>query len=226
MATRGPGRAHRTDRWRRREPLYPLFLPIIDLLVRALFRVEVHGAANLPRHGPVLLAANHVSYLDPCVLASVAHRAGRRIRFLALSDLFSKPGLGWLLRAGRMIPVHRGLGAEQMLRDARAALGAGEAVLVYPEGTIPAPGLTVEAQRGAGLLALATSAPVVAVGSWGLERRSSRMPPVRRRAIVVFGEPLDLSSLRARSDRTSGREAATALLEAVRDRVLEAKRRA
>lgn len=226
MATRGPARARGPDRWGRPEPLYRLFLPLVDLLVRVLFRVEVHGAANLPRHGPVLLAANHVSYLDPCVLASVAHRAGRRIRFLALSELFSKPGLGWLLRAGRMIPVHRGRGAEQMLRDARAALRAGEAVLIYPEGTIPARGVTVEAQRGAGLLALATSAPVVPVGSWGLERRRSRMPPVRRRAVVVFGDPLDLSSLRARSDRTSGQEAAAALLDAVRDRALEAKRSA
>jgi 1-acyl-sn-glycerol-3-phosphate acyltransferase len=226
MATLGRGAAPGPDYWGRPEPLYPLVLPVIDILVRAVFRLEVHGADNLPRRGPVLLVANHVSYLDPCVLATVAHRAGRRIRFLALSDLFSKPGLGRLLRAGRMIPVHRGHGAEPMLRDARAALTAGEAVLVYPEGTIPAPGITVEAQRGAGLLALAAPGPVVPLGSWGLERRRSTLPPVRRRASVVFGEPLDVGSLRGRSDRAAGREAATALLDAVRDCVLEARRRA
>lgn len=226
MATRGRPTAQDPDLWGRPEPLYPLVLPVIDLLVRALFRVEVHGADNLPRRGPLLLAANHVSYLDPGVLATVGYRAGRRIRFLALSDLFAKPGLGWLLRAGRMIPVHRGRGAEPMLRDARAALEAGEAVLIYPEGTIPAPGVTVEAQGGAGLLALGSSAPVVPVGSWGLERGRSRMPPVRRRAVVVFGEPLDLAHLRVGPERAAGREAASALLEAVRECALEARRRA
>ena len=226
MATYGRGSSPGPARWGRPEFLYPLVLPVIDLVVRALFRVEVHGIAHLPRRGPVVLAANHVSYLDPCVLACVSYRAGRRIRFLALSDLFSKPGLGRLLRAGRMIPVHRGQGAEPMLQDARAALAAGEAVLVYPEGTIPAPGVTVEAQRGAGLLALETSAPVLPVGSWGLGRRRSKGPRLRRRAVVVFGEPLDLGPLRARSDRAVGRDAANALLDAVRERVLEAKVRA
>jgi 1-acyl-sn-glycerol-3-phosphate acyltransferase len=189
-------------------------------------RLEVHGVGNLPRRGPVLLAANHVSYLDPCVLAAVAHRAGRRIRFLALADLFSKPGLGWLLREGRMIPVHRGRGAEAMVRAARNALAAGEAVLVYPEGTIPAPGQRVEAQRGAGLLALATSAPVVPVGSWGLERRGRKRPPLRRRAAVVFGAPLDFEQSGPQPDRRAQQEAAAALLEAIRERAREAQQRA
>src|SRR5918992_4493521 len=208
MATYGRGSSPGPARWGRPELLYPLVLPVIDLVVRALFRVEVHGIAHLPRRGPVVLAANHVSYLDPCVLACVSYRAGRRIRFLALSDLFSKPGLGRLLRAGRMIPVHRGQGAEPMLQDARAALAAGEAVLVYPEGTIPAPGQRVEAQRGAGLLALATSAPVVPVGSWGLERRGRKRPPLRRRAAVVFGAPLDLSRPGDQASRRAQQEAA------------------
>ena len=220
--SRGPG----IDEFARREPLYPVVLALIGLMVRALFKLEVHGVRNLPHRGPVLLAANHVSYLDPCVLAAVAYRAGRRIRFLAIADLFSKPGLGWLLREGRMIPVHRGGGAEALVGTARRALAAGEAVLVYPEGTIPAPGQRVEAQRGAGLLALATSAPVVPVGSWGLERRGRKRPPLRRRAAVVFGAPLDLSRPGDQASRRAQQEAAAALLEAVRKCVGAAEQRA
>jgi 1-acyl-sn-glycerol-3-phosphate acyltransferase len=212
--------------WTRKEPLYPLFLPGIDLLSRLLFDVEVSGEHNLPRRGPVLLAANHVSFLDPCVLAVVAHRLGRRLRFVALADLFEVPGLGWLLRKGRMIPVARGRGAEQMTREVCAALSAGQAVLVYPEGTIPPPGSDATPKRGAGLVALSTSAPVVPVGTWGLERRRGRMPPLRRRVAVVFGAPLDLAGLGDGRDRVTQRAAAEAMLAAVRAHADEARRAA
>jgi 1-acyl-sn-glycerol-3-phosphate acyltransferase len=201
--------------WRRPEPLYTVLAPLIDLTARIVVDVRVVGSEHLPRHGPVLLVANHVSFLDPCVLFAVAHRHGRRLRFVALHDLFSAPLLGWLLRRGRMIPVSRGRGADEMIRAVCEALEAAQAVLVYPEGTIPSPGSGARARPGAGSLALQTTAPVVPVASWGLER-GRPAARLRRRAGVAFGPRVDLSGWRGRTDRAARMQASEAMLAAVR----------
>ena len=94
-------------------------LPIVDAVypaAKAVFwpwlrfglRWTIEGAANIPTHGPAILASNHVSYLDPLTLAWVADRRHRRIRFLAKAELFGNPVLGALLRAAHQIPVYRG----------------------------------------------------------------------------------------------------------------------
>jgi 1-acyl-sn-glycerol-3-phosphate acyltransferase len=208
----------------RPERLYRIVLVLLDALTRVLFRLEVAGAHHVPRRGPVLIVANHVSFLDPCVLAVVAHRSERTLRFVALADLFARPVLGWELRKGGMIPVARGRAASEMLGRASSALDAGEAVLIYPEGTIPSDGAVVPARRGAGVLALTTAAPVIAVGSSGLERRGRRVPPLRRRAAVVWGAPLEVDVLRAEQGRAAERAAAEMLGAGVRACASEARR--
>ena len=96
-----------------------------------------------------------------------------------------------------MIPVTRGRGAARMADDACAALDAGQAVLVYPEGTIVPPGQTRPARPGAGLVALRTSVPVLPIASHGVERRRPRL----RRQVTVVIAPVDLSSCHGRLDR-------------------------
>jgi 1-acyl-sn-glycerol-3-phosphate acyltransferase len=201
--------------WERPEPLYPVLAPVIDLFARVVLDLRVVGGDRLPRRGPVLLVANHVSWLDPPALFVVAHRLGRRLRFVALSTLFDVPVVGWLLRRGRMIAVARGSGADAMVRVASHALAAGQALLVYPEGTIPRPGSPVGGRPGAGLLALTIDAPVIPLASAGLER-GRRWWMLRRPAVVVFGDPLDLTRWRGRVDRRAQLEASAALLDAVR----------
>jgi 1-acyl-sn-glycerol-3-phosphate acyltransferase len=132
----------------------------------------VEGAGNIPARGPVILASNHVSYLDPLTLAYVANQQGRRVRFLAKEELFDKRGLGSLLRAAHQIPVARGKAdAADALSAAVAALAAGECVAVFPEGTIS---LDLEPMRGkSGTARLALQrpdVPVVPVGLWGSHR--------------------------------------------------------
>lgn len=86
---------------------------------------------------------------------SPLYDCGRReVCFLALADLFDHPVVGWVLRGTRMMPVTRGRGAARMADDACAALDAGQAALVYPDGTIVPPGQTRPARPGAGLVAL------------------------------------------------------------------------
>jgi 1-acyl-sn-glycerol-3-phosphate acyltransferase len=204
-------------RWRRPERFYDLLAPPARLVVWLLADLRVVGAERVPARGGVLLAANHVSFLDPLVLALALYDCGRRrVRFLALADLFHKPLLGWLLRGTRMIPVARGRGVARMADDACAALDAGQAVLVYPEGTIVPPAQTRPGRPGAGLVALRASVPVLPIASRGVERhRRRRLPPLRQRVTVVIGPAVDLSAWRGRLDRQAQLEASAALLASV-----------
>lgn len=200
--------------WDKPEPLYMLLAPAIGLIARVVLDLRVVGGSRLPRAGPVLLVANHVSWLDPPALFVVAYRLGRRLRFVALTTLFDVPVVGWLLRRGRMIAVARGAGAGAMVKEASRALSAGQALLVYPEGTIPHRGSPVGGRPGAGLLALTIDAPVIPLASAGLERGAGWWR-VRRRAAVVFGDPVDLARWRGRVDRRARLEASAALMDAV-----------
>jgi 1-acyl-sn-glycerol-3-phosphate acyltransferase len=167
------------------------FLPLLHSGVRW----TIEGVHLIPVRGPVLLASNHVSYLDPLVLGYLADRRHRKVRFLAKSELFERPLLGHLLRSMGQIPVARGTEtAAVSLGAAAAALGAGECVAVFPEGTIsldldPMPGRT-----GVARLAAATGVPVTPVGLWGLHRVLTKgRPPAWRWGIaevVVVGAPV------------------------------------
>jgi 1-acyl-sn-glycerol-3-phosphate acyltransferase len=174
---------------------------LLDVGVRVLGPVRVTGGEHLPRRGGALLAANHVSAVDPVVLLVVAHRLGRKVRFLGVREVHDHPLIGWLVRAGRHIPVVQGAPSRAPLSAAERALRAGELVLVYPEGTIPAEGAAVAAKGGIGLLALRAEAPVIPVRSRGLERqRVAGWRPWRRlHASVAVGAPVglpDVSGLR------------------------------
>jgi 1-acyl-sn-glycerol-3-phosphate acyltransferase len=157
-------------------------LPAVDALysgAKTLFypglryglRWTIEGEEQIPRHGPVILASNHISYLDPLTLAYVADRRDRRLRFLAKAELFDKRGLGSLLRAAHQIPVQRGTSnAVHALDAAVNALVRGECVAVFPEGTISLDLEPMPGKSGTARLARAASVPVTPVGLWGTHR--------------------------------------------------------
>ena len=167
---------------------------VVDLAVRLLGTVRVSGAEHLPRSGPALLAANHVSHLDPVVLLVVAHRSGRKVRVMGVQEVHDHPLVGRFVRAGRHIPVVQGSPSRAPLLAAEQALAAGELVLVYPEGTIPEVGAQVAAKGGVGLLTSRAGVPVVPLRSRGLERRAlAGWRPWRRLdATVHVGPPVQL----------------------------------
>jgi putative phosphoserine phosphatase / 1-acylglycerol-3-phosphate O-acyltransferase len=168
-------------------------------------RFDITGTERIPRSGPVLIASNHRSYFDVVALALIAARIGRPVRFLAKRELFDAPVVGRVTRAIGGIPVDRGSGSDRPLREATAALRAGEVVIILPEGTIPRGEAffdpKLRGKTGTARLAIATGAPVVPVGLWGTERvwpRSSRLPNVAAvknppKIRVRVGWPLDLS---------------------------------
>lgn len=219
---------HPLPRWNEPEPAWALLSPPISALTQVFFDLRAHGLAHIPAQGPCLLVANHTDHLDAIVLlVEVLRRRGRRLRFLALDELFDLPLTGWWLRRERAIPVRRGTGPEPMVHSARSALDAGEVVVVYPEGRLPRqPGVRLPARRGVGALVrtLPDELPIVPIAQRGLEPPDARQPHPAVRALergvrhpvgVAAGAPLSSSDLDGGDD--SG--AAAALLGIIRARL-------
>jgi len=164
---------------------YHLVRPFVRPQAFPYARFDIAGVDRIPRHGPALVAANHRSYFDVAALALVAARIGRPVRFLGKKELFDIPVVGWVARALGGIPVDRAGHADRALRQAEAALRAGEVVVVLPQGTIPRGDAffdpVLHGRTGVARLAAATGAPVVPVGLWGTDEvwpRSATLPDV------------------------------------------------
>jgi 1-acyl-sn-glycerol-3-phosphate acyltransferase len=176
-----------------------LWLAIVIIRpLSALFTKRVwRGLDRIPRTGGVIVAANHLSWVDPFTLAHFVYKAGRLPRFMAKESLFRYPVSGWILRGAHQIPVRRGErdGADAM-RDAVAALQNGESVLIYPEGTVTRDQdyWPMQAKTGVARLALMSGAPVIPVAQWGPQEilgRSRRLHLFPRRTVqITAGEPL------------------------------------
>jgi glycerol-3-phosphate dehydrogenase (NAD(P)+) len=144
------------------------------------FRMQRIGREHVPAKGPVLITANHRSFLDPFVIACMARRP---MHYVAKQELFSNPVSAWLLNALGAFPVARGASDEEMIATAKAILGRGDIVLIFAEGTRVRPGALGRPRRGVGRLALESGAPVVPVAIIGTEaiRRGWRIRPHRVR---------------------------------------------
>ncbi|MFZ0091529.1 MAG: 1-acyl-sn-glycerol-3-phosphate acyltransferase, partial [Solirubrobacteraceae bacterium] len=148
------------------------------------FRFQRIGRDHVPKHGPVILASNHRSFLDPFVIACMARRP---MYYVAKKEIFQwHPIVAWLLGALGAFPVDRGAGDAEFITTAKAILARGDIVLIFPEGTRTRPGPLGRPRRGVGRLALETGVPVVPVAVIGTEaiRNGWRIRPhkVRIRA--------------------------------------------
>jgi 1-acyl-sn-glycerol-3-phosphate acyltransferase len=169
--------------------LYAVLRVLAVFVMRLLFRVEARGIEHVPRQGPVLLVANHSSFLDPPLIGGMAPRP---LTFLAKAELFRVPGLGALIRRLNAHPLKRDGADPSALRTAQRALEEGRALLVFPEGTRGDEGVLRPAKPGAALLAMHTGAPVVPVyvsGSGRAWPRQRRLPRPAK-VMVTFGAPL------------------------------------
>jgi len=181
------------------DAVYPAAKAVFRPWLQFGLRWTIEGASNIPTSGPVIVASNHVSYLDPLTLAWVADRRRRRVRFLAKVELFGKPVLGTLLRSAHQIPVNRGRSdSADALSAALAALRAGECVAVFPEGTISEDFEPMRGKSGTARLAQASGVDVVPVGLWGTHRlltKHRRPSPAWGVAqVAVVGAPVHVSA--------------------------------
>ncbi len=138
------------------------------------FSLRIEGGRHIPATGPVLLAANHQSYLDPILLGLCSSRP---LRYLARRTLFRHGFFAWLIRALRAVPIDQeGIGIEG-IRAILAELQAGQAVVVFPEGERTHDGRMVPLRPGVHLLLRRTKAPIVPVGIAGAFDAWPRLQP-------------------------------------------------
>jgi len=173
-------------------------IAVVGFFSRIAFRLRVEGTDRVPRAGPAIVAANHVSALDGVVLAlTTSSRSRRMTRFLVAAEFFRKIRFGWALRLYRQIPIRRGERDQGALDVALETIRGGALAGIFPEGTVnpkPDEGLS-RGRTGAARIALATGAPVVPVGIWGTQDRWPKSGlhvrrPWRPVVAVSYGEPI------------------------------------
>ena len=172
--------------------LYAILKPLTLALLRLGFGLRRRGTEHVPAKGPVLLVANHASFLDPPLVGAALPR---QLTFMAKAELFDVPLFGGLIRRLNARPLRREGGDAAALRMALRVLKEGGALLVFPEGTRGENGILGPAKPGAGMLAVLGGAPVIPVYIGGSGRawpRGRRFPrPVN--VTVTFGSPLPVT---------------------------------
>jgi 1-acyl-sn-glycerol-3-phosphate acyltransferase len=167
------------DRWL---SFYGVSLLGVIAFYRGMYGVRVIGRDNVPANGPVILAANHIAFLDPPAVGAAF--APRHVSYLAKSELFRFKPLGWLISNLNAFPVDRSRGDTGAIRKSVAILKEGRALLVFPEGGRNVDG-KAEAKNGVAFLAKLSGAPVIPVYIHGTKNAKFRQP-----VTVAFGKPM------------------------------------
>lgn len=163
---------------------------------RLYFRLRIEGRHHVPKTGPVLLVANHASYVDPPL---VGITAGRWVGFLAQAGLARLGPLRWWLGQMGVTLIDRNAPSKEALRVIAECLGKGEAVGIFPEGTRSADGAVGPFRNGVEFLVRRTGATVVPIGLDGNHRAFPRKAilPRPRKLVVRYGAPMSAAEVLA-----------------------------
>lgn len=185
--------------------LYFILWPPAWLLFKILFRLKIEGKHNIPTSGPLIIAANHKSYLDPIVLGLAFKR---RIYFMAKSELFRIPLFNWLIRILGAFSVERAEADREAFKKALDILSDGKILGLFPEGTRIRHAVLGPLESGVALIALKSEAPILPIGIIGADKvlpEGSRIPRLPRIKVII-GEPIYTTP--RRDERARGAEAA------------------
>lgn len=195
--------------------LYWVMKALLTPLLRLLYRVRVEGRAHVPRREPVIVASNHLSFLDSVFIPLVLRR---RLTFVAKAEYFDDWRTRWFFSGVGQIPIRRegGSASERALASALDVLRRGGVFGIYPEGTRSRDGLLHRGHTGVARLALRSGAPVVPVGLVGtrdIQPPERKLPRVFRPVTIRFGSPLDFTPL-------AGREGDRMVLRRITDEIM------
>ena len=188
-------------------------------ILKTVFRPWVTGSENIPKTGGVILASNHLSFIDSVFLPLLIDR---RITFLAKSDYFTSRGpKGWFiknfLKGTGMLPIDRsgGKASEASLNTGLRVLAQGDVLGIYPEGTRSPDGKMYRGRTGVARMVLEGHVPVVPIAMIDTEKVmpiGHKLPKVRRIGVII-GEPIDFS-------RFEGLESDRFILRSVTDEIM------
>lgn len=192
---------------------------VVGPLFKMIFRPWIVGEENIPREGAVILASNHLSFIDSVALPLMIQR---RVYFLAKSEYFTGKGLkGWFVRnfmlATGQLPIDRsgGQASEASLNTGLGVLAQGNVLGIYPEGTRSPDGLLYRGRTGVARMILESGVPVNPVAMIDTDLAmpiGSKLPKIRRIGIII-GEPLNFA-------RFSGMQSDRFILRSVTDEIM------
>lgn len=184
-------------------------------LLKVLFNLEVKGRKNIPATGGVILAANHVSFLDPPL---VAISSPRQLHFLAREELFESRGFSWLISKLHAMPISRERMQVSITKKSLGILKNGEALLLFPEGTRIPSGTISKGKRGVGLIAYKADVPVVPVLIKGSDKalgREAKWISVHK-VSVTFGKPIYPEKSKNKQSKNLYQELSDKVMEEIR----------
>lgn len=200
--------------------MYWIVKGFLTPFIRIFVRIRVEGRQHVPRHGAVILACNHRSFLDSFFIPLIVRR---RVTFVAKAEYFDDPKTAWFFKSCGQIPIRRegGSASERALTSATEVLRAGKVFAIYPEGTRTRDGLLHRGHTGIARLALRCNVPIVPIGMIGsdeVQPVDSRMPKLFRPVTIRFGEPIDPGRYAGREhDRMALRELTDEVMYEIRE---------
>lgn len=200
-------------------PLYFSVWVSCKVLFKIYFRWEVYGLQYIPRTGPVLIASNHASFLDPVLLGT---SLPRDMHYLARKTLFKNPIFGKILHIVNAVPVDRDGNGMAGLKAILERLNHGCAINLFPEGTRTTTGKLQKAHTGIGLTVIKSTAPVIPArifGSFEAYGKGSHFPKPKK-IIIRYGAPIDFSALRLEA-KTCTKERLREIYQNVTDTVMD-----
>lgn len=168
---------------------YQIGWKLFRILFKIAFKLKVNNAHLVPLKGPLIIASNHASLLDPPLIGCASPRP---LYYLARDSLFKVPVLNWIIRSWNAVAVSRDVTSPKGLKAAADLLEQGKAILIFPEGTRSPDGNLQPAKPGVGLLIAKTAAPVLPVRIFNSYKALPRhkIVPHLTQIEITFGAPI------------------------------------
>ena len=195
-------------------PSYSLLKAVGVPLFKTYFRLSFRGQENIPSEGPVLVAANHASFIDPLVIGA---RIKRKVGSIIIDTFFNKPLINWFCKSTECIAVAEEMEGPGSMKQAIRYLKQGKVLCIFPEGGRSRDGRLMPAKSGAGILALLTGTPVIPTAVKGsfTAYAPHHLIPRPRKIEIAFGEKLTFSLKEGISKKEQAKEATDIIMQKI-----------